>query len=92
MTDLTIHDIPDETYDAIKAFAARRGRSLEAAVGDLIDEAAKKELLMQGFERVSQAAESVDAIVHAQADSAAKPTRSRHRYRSVHPTPSSHGR
>jgi plasmid stability protein len=92
MTDLTIHEIPDETYDALTAFAARRGRSVEAAVGELIHEAANKELLMQGLERASRAAESVDALVGAGSEPTAKPSRSRRRYRSVHPTPTGHGR
>lgn len=92
MTDLTIHGIPDETYDALTAHADRRGRSVEAAVAELIHEAARKELLMQSLESASRAAESVDAIVGNGSEPAAKPVRSRRRYRSVHPTPTSRGR
>jgi plasmid stability protein len=91
MTDLTIH-IPDDTYDALTAHAARRGRSVEAAVSELIHEAASKERLMQGIDRVSRATESVDALVGARSDGPATPPRSRRRYRSVHPTPTGHGR
>lgn len=92
MTDLTIHDIPADTYEALEAHATRRGRTVEAAVGELIQEAARKELLTQSLERASRAAESVDSIVGGESQTAASPRRSRRRYRSVHPTPTGHGR
>lgn len=92
MPDLTIHDVPDETFDALAAHAARRGRSVEAAVSELIREAASKELLMQGIETISRASDSVDAIVGTRSEPDAKPAATRRRYRTVHPKPTSHGR
>jgi plasmid stability protein len=92
MPDLIIHDIPDETFDALAAHAARRGRSVEAAVGELIREAASKERLMQGIETISQASDTVDAIVGPRSEPDAKPAKTRRRYRAPQPKPTRHGR
>jgi hypothetical protein len=61
-------------------------------VGELIHDAASKELLMQGIETISRASESVDAIVGARPDADAKPSGARRRYRSVSPKPTRPGR
>jgi plasmid stability protein len=92
MPDLTIHDIPDETFGALTAHAARRGRTVEAAVSELIHQAASKELLMQGVETISRATESVDAIVGGRSEPKGTPAQTRRRYRTVPPKPTRHGR
>lgn len=43
MTTLTVHDIPDEETQALRARAARNGRSLEAEVRAILREAIRAE-------------------------------------------------
>jgi plasmid stability protein len=85
MTELTIHAIPDETFDAFSTHAARRGRSVEAAALELIQSAANEEMLMRALERASRAAEDVEIRTAGEVQPTPRPRR---RYRSVHPTPS----
>jgi len=87
MTELRIHAIPDATFDAFAARAARRGNSVEDAVLELIRAAANEETLMQALEKASQAAEDVEILVPAEPGASPRPRR---RYRSVKPTPIGH--
>ena len=85
MTELTIHEIPDDTFEAFATHAARRGQSAEDAILELIRAAANEESLMQALERASQAAEDVEILVATEAGTTSpKPRR---RYRRVQPTP-----
>jgi plasmid stability protein len=80
MIDLTIHDIPQETFDAISARAQRRGQSVETAVRELLQTAASEERLRQDLDRGLRA---VETAVTPQRTKAAP--RSQRRYR--HPEP-----
>ena len=83
MEDLTIHEVPDDAYEAIAARARRRGQSVAAAVLDLIQIAASEERLVQELERASRAAEIVHVTAPASGDAA---PRAHRRYRRVEPT------
>lgn len=77
MSDLTIHDVPQETLDAISARAQRRGQSIESAVMELLHSAASEERLRQDLDRNLRAVEAAVKPERSKTPSA----RSSRRYR-----------
>jgi plasmid stability protein len=75
MADLTIRDIPQETFDAITARARRRGQSVETAVLELMHSAANEERLRQDLDRGLRAVETAVKPTRARTGSSRSPRR-----------------
>jgi plasmid stability protein len=87
MPKLTIHDIPQNEYDALAARGARHGRSAEEEARHLLHEAAAEELLVLELERATRAVEErLGAATARTQPSASRPPAGRRRYQ-YEPTP-----
>jgi plasmid stability protein len=61
VTDLYVRDVPEELYEHLQARALRNGRSLNAEVLELIDEAVLRELASNEItDRLAQLASEID--------------------------------
>jgi plasmid stability protein len=84
MPDITITEIPQPEYDALRARAERHSRSVEEEARHLLHEAAAEQLLLTELQRATQA---VDARLKATPPAVpARPSGGRRRVR-YEPTP-----
>ena len=83
MGDFILHDVPEETIEAITARAERRGTTAEAVVLELMQTAASEERLRK---QLDDAARMIDRVVGPAAGAEPAAPQRKRRYRRVEPT------